>query len=62
MNYNKALINATREPDQLITVLQITVPYFMYMFHQKQMSHSMRFPTIWHFDKCRLRWAYAASF
>ena len=26
------------------------------------MSHGMRFPTIWHFDKCRLGWATAASF
>ena len=27
-----------------------------------EMSHGMRFPTIWHCDKCRLRLASAASF
>ena len=26
------------------------------------LSLDMRFPTMWHFDKCRLRSAYAASF
>ena len=32
-------------------------------FYQKRhMSQRMRFPTIWHFDMCRLRWASAASF
>ena len=26
-----------------------------------RLSHDMWFPKIWHFDKCRLRWACAAS-
>ena len=26
------------------------------------LSHDMRFPTMWHFDKCRLRQACAAPF
>ena len=26
------------------------------------MSRDIRFPTMWHYDKCRLRRAYAASF
>ena len=29
---------------------------------KKEMRHDMRFPTMWHFDKCRLRRACAASF
>ena len=27
-----------------------------------QLSHDMRFPTMWHFDKCRLTGACAATF
>ena len=30
--------------------------------HGLYMSHGMWFPTMWHFDKCRLRQACAASF
>ena len=30
--------------------------------HKEHMSRDMCFPTLWHFDKCRLRRAYGASF
>ena len=33
-----------------------------YLEYQQQMSRDMRFPTMWHFDKCRLRQSCAASF
>ena len=28
----------------------------------QHMSSDIRFPTMWHFDKCRLIWACAGSF
>ena len=48
------------EPVSLLTRRRIHTPKIV--VSQMKLSRDMRFPTMWHFDKCRFRQAYAASF
>ena len=52
--YNRMLTSWWRHTSKECLVSHILSEYHL--------SHGMRFPTIWHFDKCRLGRASAASF
>ena len=47
-------INQEMRPIEVGVISKVSSFKFFLVFSRYQKSHGMRFPTNWHFDKCRL--------
>ena len=61
------LVTYSRQRSKRITDKNIQISLYKWLKFtivsiQRDMSQNMWFPTMWHFDKCRLRLAFAAAF